>query len=97
MNLRPLEPVTEDAIAAYERDGIVCLRGVFDDGGTSFRGDAVDRAMASPGEHGEEYARDGGRFFGDLDLWRGHGPFRRFVLESPAAEIAGDTASQNQG
>ena len=89
MNLRPLEPVTEDAIAAYERDGIVCLRGVFDDGWIAFMGDAVDRAMASPGEHGEEYARDGGRFFGDLDLWRRHEPFRRFVFESPAAEIAG--------
>lgn len=89
MNRRPLAPITDDEIAAYERDGIVCLRGAFDSGWIDFMGDAVDRAMAAPGTHGEEYARDGGRFFGDLDLWQRHEAFRRFVFDSPAAEIAG--------
>ena len=89
MNRRPLAPVPTEAITVYERDGIVCLRGVFDADWIAFMGEAVDRAMAEPGSHGEEYARSGGRFFGDLEMWRRHEPFRRFVFESPAAEIAG--------
>lgn len=89
MNRRPLAGISADTIDAYERDGIMCLRGAFDAGWIAFMGKAVDAAMAQPGRHGEDYARSGGRFFGDLDLWQRHEPFRRFVLESPAAEIAG--------
>src|SRR3546814_6042318 len=58
---------------------------MFDAGWIAFMLEAVDRAMAAPGRHGEEYARSGGRFFGDLDLWQRHEPFRRFVFDSPAA------------
>lgn len=89
MNRRPLAEIPDDAADNYDRDGIVCLRSVFDEGWIAFMGEAVDQAMAAPGRHGEEYARSGGRFFGDLDLWQRHEAFRRFVFESPAAEIAG--------
>lgn len=89
MNRHPLTSIPDSAIAAYERDGIVCLRGMFDAAWIGFMAGAVDRAMAAPGRHSEEYARDGGRFFGDLDLWQRHAAFRDFVFESPAAEIAG--------
>ena len=89
MNRRPLAAIPDQCIADYARDGIACLRGIFDADWMAFMGEAVDRAMADPGTHGEEYARSGGRFFGDLDLWLRHDAFRRFVFESPAAEIAG--------
>ena len=89
MNRRPLMEIPAEMIEAYGRDGIVCLRGAFDAEWIAFMGEAADRAMAEPGRHGEEYARSGGRFFGDLDLWQRHEAFRRFVFESPAAEIAG--------
>jgi hypothetical protein len=57
----------------------------------SFLAEAVEEAMASPGPNAEEYARagGGGRFFGDLELAERLPKFRRFALESPAAEIAG--------
>lgn len=89
MNRRPFTSVSVDSVNDYDRDGIVCLRGVFDAEWIAFMGEAVDQAMATPGSHGEEYARSGGRFFGDLELWRRHDAFRRFVFESQAAEIAG--------
>src|SRR3546814_318051 len=89
MNRQPLSEISTDSIDTYRRDGIVCLRRMFDAGWIAFMVEAVDRAMAAPGRHGEEYARSGGRFFGDLDLWQRHEPFRRFVFESPAAAIAG--------
>lgn len=82
--------VSPEAIAAYERDGIVCLRGHFDQKWLALLATGVEHAMAAPGPHADEYtpAGRGGRFFGDLDLWQRHREFRRFVFESPAAEIA---------
>jgi len=84
-------PITEESVAAYERDGVVCIRGAFGRDWVALMQEAVDAAMASPGPFAEEYAdpNSGGRFFGDLDVWQRQPTFRRFVLESPAAEIAG--------
>jgi ectoine hydroxylase-related dioxygenase (phytanoyl-CoA dioxygenase family) len=75
----------------YERDGVVCLRGLFKPEWLAFLAEAVEEAMAAPGPHGEEYVAPGGsgRFFGDLELALRLPKFRRFALESPAAEIAG--------
>ncbi len=56
----------------------------------------VDRAMATPGPYGEEYESNNGRFFGDLDIARRHEGFRRFIWESPAAEIAGKIMESNK-
>lgn len=75
--------------ATYRADGIVCLRGVMPLDWIELLREAVEVALAEPGPHAEEYAKGAGRFFGDLDLWHRHKTFRRFVLESPAAEIAG--------
>lgn len=90
MNRRPLRQVTEAEITAYERDGAIRLNGMFDADWIAAMGEAVDAAMAAPGPHAEEYTPAGGRgrFFGDLDIWQRHAAFRRFVFQSPAAEIA---------
>src|SRR3989337_2988221 len=47
--------------------------------------------MAPRGPQGDEYTKPGGagRFFGDLELAERLASFRRFALESPAAELAG--------
>ncbi len=83
--------ITEHDIAAYKRDGVVCLRGVIGLDWITLMRAAIDAAMFAPGPFAEEYAdaAGGGRFFGDLDVWRRQPDFRRFVMESPAAEIAG--------
>ncbi len=77
---------------AYERDGIVCLRGRFSKDWLDFLAGAIEEAMAHPGPHAEEYTPKGGsgRFFGDLELFERLPKFRRFALESPAARIAGE-------
>jgi ectoine hydroxylase-related dioxygenase (phytanoyl-CoA dioxygenase family) len=86
-----IRAVTDAEREEYERDGVVCLRGIFPVEWLGFLAGAIDGAMAHPGPHAEEYeGKDGsGRFFGDLELAERLPPFRRFVLESPAAEIAG--------
>jgi ectoine hydroxylase-related dioxygenase (phytanoyl-CoA dioxygenase family) len=88
---RPRRPVTAEERQAYERDGVACLRAIFPREWLSYLEEAVEEAMTSPGPNAEEYARSGGsgRFFGDLELAERLPKFRRFALESPAAEIAG--------
>ena len=89
----PPEPLVSAAErAAYERDGIVCLRGRFAKDWLDLLAGAIEEAMAHPGPHAEEYTPTGGsgRFFGDLELFERLPKFRRFALESPAARIAGE-------
>lgn len=83
--------IAAEEIADYERDGVACLRGVFDLTWIGFLQDATERAMADPGDAAEEYTRPGrpGRFFGDLDLWKRRPEFHTFVWNSPCASIAG--------
>ena len=90
MNLEPLKPIALTEIAQYERDGVVCLKGLFDRDWIELMAGAVDEAMRNPGRHGESYTKPGnpGLFFGDLDMWQRLAGFRRFVFDSPAAEIA---------
>ena len=89
--LLPRRQITPQERETYERDGIVCLRGIFPLEWLAFLSTAIEEAMASPGPHAEDFeSADGsGRFFGDLELAERLGAFRRFALESPAAEIAG--------
>ncbi|HEY1837370.1 MAG TPA: phytanoyl-CoA dioxygenase family protein [Rhizomicrobium sp.] len=87
----PLRPVTAAEIEAYDADGVVCLRGMFDAGWIDRLRVEVDDVLAAPSRHAEEYVADGksGRFFGDLDLWKRLPAFRDYAMHSPAAAIAG--------
>lgn len=91
MHHHPLRPITANEREQYDRAGAVCLRGLFAVEWIDLLRGAVDESLARPGPHAEVYTRDGGpgRFTGDLDMWQRIDGFRRFVLESPAAEIAG--------
>jgi ectoine hydroxylase-related dioxygenase (phytanoyl-CoA dioxygenase family) len=88
---RPKRALAAREAADYARDGVVCLRGMFDLTWIEFLRNAVDAAMAVPGADAEEYTGRGGagRFFGDLDLWKRLPAFRHYVMRSPCAEIAG--------
>ncbi len=90
MNSDPLRRIEQSEISCYERDGVVCLKAMFDGGWIDFMAEAVEETMRQPGPHGESYTKPGnpGRFFGDLDMWQRQQHFRRFVFDSPAAAIA---------
>lgn len=81
--------VTNADIAAYARDGVVCLRGVFSPAWLAVLREGCVAAMAAPSvvrvEHG---LREGERFFHDANTWRRIPALRRFAVESPAAQIA---------
>ena len=82
----------EDAIRAYERDGVVCLRGAFSEEWVE-RGRRAVAAALRTRARAEEHSRlrkrgESGVFFFDLFLWKRLPSFRRFTFDSPAADLA---------
>ena len=83
--------IAPDDIAAYQRDGVVCLRGMFDRDWIGRLRLALERNMKSPGPWHRSITKPGqpGNFYYDSMMWRADPDFRAFAHESPAAEIAG--------
>lgn len=83
--------VSFDAVAAYERDGAVCLRQVFSPEWLEVLARGVERNLADPGPYAKFYTPAGspGLFFGDYCNWQRIPEYREFLLHSPAAAIAG--------
>lgn len=91
MNEVPLRQVTEDEIRAYEEDGIVCLREMFDADWVERLRAAAEDCMGKPGPMVQELAtaqKDKGRFFADIYVWTYNDDCRAYVFQSPAAKIA---------
>ena len=84
-------PGIDDASAAeaFRRDGVVHLKGAFDDWLDTLRA-GVERNMAAPGIYKKEYEPEGsqGYFFGDYCNWARVPEYRDFVLNSHAAALA---------
>ena len=51
-------PVAENDIAAFERDGVVCLRGPFDDDWLYVIEAGMEQNFHNPGKHAHFYAHD---------------------------------------
>lgn len=82
--------VTEEMVAAYQRDGVVLIKGLWAEWVEVIR-DGIARNMAEPGPYASEnYAPgDRGRFFDDYCNWERIPEFRRVIRESRVAEVAG--------
>lgn len=89
MNRKPLNPITEKDILDYERDGVVCLRGMFDQDWIERVTPAVDRLMAGASRRSREAVKDGesGRFHVSTFGSRWDPDLLALVMQSPAAEI----------
>lgn len=89
MNHEPLLPINDDEIAAYEKDGAVCIRGQFDQEWlehmleiiTVNLEDPVGRVLTS----GDE---EPGKVIASSHMARQEPAFMNFVENSPAREIA---------
>jgi len=91
MNSDVFARVTEDDVQRFQRDGAVCLHGVFDRYWVDRVAAGVERNLAEPSPYAKFYTPKGnpGFFFGDYCNWSRLPEFRDFVLRSPAAAIAG--------
>ncbi len=81
--------IADELIKAYDRDGAIILRGVFDDWIETIEA-GIARNLENPGPYASENAvNDGeGRFFDDYCNWTRIPEFERMVRESCAGEIA---------
>ena len=89
MNIRPLHPITAEHRAAYARDGVVCLRQMFD--GDWIR--ALQEGAAQVISHPDAWGFTGpshGPMTSVSYLWRRPGIFREFALHSPVGELIGE-------
>lgn len=96
MNRKPLHPITDADRAAFEADGAICLRGMFDRDWIERMRAAVDRVMDAehplrrPREVTRALGGKTGRYHINSFVWAWDDDFRAWVFESPCAEIAAE-------
>lgn len=81
--------VTDDMVSAFDRDGAICIRGLFRDWTDSLIA-GVETNMSAPGPYAAENLKAGekGRFFDDYCNWTRIPEFEAFIAGSPVAEAA---------
>lgn len=91
MNTELRRAITTDEIATYDADGFVVLRGVFDDDWIRLLDDGVTSSRKNPTRRGAVWSRDekNREMFYDSHAWMRVPAYKRFVEESPCAELAG--------
>ncbi len=80
-------PVTEEDSAAFQRDGALCLRGLFADWVEVLRR-GVAYNEAHPSRFAEDAAPGQGRFFGDYCNWQRIPDYEDFIRHSDLAPAA---------
>ena len=94
MNRKPLNPITDQHLADFARDGVVCLRAMFDAEWIERMNRAVNRVMdaqnplARPREITKALGGKTGRYHINSFVWPWDPDFRAWTLESPMGEIA---------
>jgi ectoine hydroxylase-related dioxygenase (phytanoyl-CoA dioxygenase family) len=88
--------INEKHVEAYQRDGVVLIKGLFGDHVETLR-KGVEINMQEPGEYAAENLKpgEGGRFFDDYCNWQRIGEFESVIRNSPVAEVAADLMESN--
>jgi ectoine hydroxylase-related dioxygenase (phytanoyl-CoA dioxygenase family) len=91
MAVSPIRPPSDAEVETYRRDGIVCLRGLFDRIWVEELRDLIERDIAQPSGMVKDINESGasGFFFGDTFVAHHIEGFWRVVHESPAADAIG--------
>ena len=77
------------ARSALAADGVVCLKGAFERPWLSLLERGIDEALSGASQDVDivQRAGDEGRFSFSSGAWRTVEPFRRFIMESPIADL----------
>ena len=91
MNTELLRPISNEEIDIYHRDGVVPLRGMFDKGWIELLNKGLDLNCKSPTERSRIWDKDdlGRTMFYDTLAWRKIEEYKKFIFNSPAAQICG--------
>ena len=83
--------VAPDEIAAFDRDGAICLRGLFAARWLESLARGLEKNFAAPGPDSTVYTPEGapGGFYDDYCNWQRIPEYEAFIRHSPAGEIAG--------
>jgi ectoine hydroxylase-related dioxygenase (phytanoyl-CoA dioxygenase family) len=80
--------ITEEQVTEFERDGVILLRGVINEGWRTRVAAAIERDMAEPGPHHHGYESKSGRFHATSRTWELDDDLRAYVFESPLPGLA---------
>ena len=91
MNSELLRPLTTKEVDTYHRDGVVPLRGMFDKDWIELLNKGLDVNCAFPTERSRIWDKDesGHTVFYDTLVWREIEEYKKFIFNSPAAQICG--------
>jgi ectoine hydroxylase-related dioxygenase (phytanoyl-CoA dioxygenase family) len=82
--------IDEGTVEQYQRDGAVCIRGMFDPQQIDTLRAGIDQNLAalSPRAIVASAANDPGRFVEDFCNWQDNEHYRQFIFNSPLAQTA---------
>ena len=87
MPAHPIRDVTEDEIRAFEADGCVAVRGVYQPDWIELLKEGVAEAMRTKGFYSRRMEEAGAVFFTDYIASDRVAALKRFALEGPGAEV----------
>ena len=89
--------VTEEMIEAYQRDGVVLVKGLWADWVDVIRA-GIERNMAEPGPYAAENLKpgEGGRFFDDYCNWERIPEFAEVIRNSDVGDVAAKLMGSNR-
>lgn len=80
----------DDKVAAFQRDGAVCVRGVFDADQIAEVRQVVEHMLANPGPYGQTASRPGEpEFFEDFCNWQRYPELLDVIARTGLAELSG--------
>lgn len=90
--------VSSEHLEVFQRNGVVCLRQVFDQKWLDLVAVGIARNLSAPSAYAQHLKAGGdtGRFFGDYCNWHRIQEFRAFVYDSPAAALAAQLMSSEK-
>ena len=91
MNTNLLRTITRDEIETYDRDGVLKLPGMFDKDWVEILNKGLDNNIETPTRRSRIWHKDtsGRSMFYDHTAWQGIEEYRKFIFNSPAAQICG--------
>ena len=100
MNTDILRTITPSEIETYHRDGVLKLSGMFDKDWIELLNKGLDANIETPTRRSRIWHKDisGRSMFYDHTAWQSIEEYRKFIFNSPAAQICGqlmDSATVN--
>ncbi len=91
MNTGLLGTITPDEVETYHRDGVLLLPGMFDKDWIELLNKGLDANIETPTRRSRIWYKDtsGRSMFYDHTAWKGIEEYRKFIFNSPAAQICG--------